>query len=121
MPGPDMHHMIAERLSARLKKGTGLGSSVSPEAYAEFDALLADPKNLPYLFLGCQGPDFLFFNTKDMPAPLRDLVKAYFDVTDFLENFKRDLKALVPQPVLDALAALDEAAKRDHQLILNAF
>ena len=45
-----------------------------------------------------------------MPAPLNDFVKTYFDVYDFIERFKRDLLALVPQPVLDALAALDEAA-----------
>ena len=25
-------------------------------------ALLNDPRNLPYLHLGCQGPDFMFFN-----------------------------------------------------------
>lgn len=110
MPGPALHHLIADRLRMRLLAGTGLGGTLSAGDYANLQALLADPKNLPYLFLGCQGPDFLFFNTKDMPPPLKDLVTTYFDVTDFIETFKRDLKALVPQPVLDALEALDEAA-----------
>ena len=32
------------------------------------------PANLPYLFLGCQGPDFLFFNTKDISPTVKDLV-----------------------------------------------
>lgn len=110
MPGPALHHMIADRLRMRLLDRTGLGDNLSAADYDDMAALLADPANLPYLFLGCQGPDFLFFNTKDMPAPLKDLVTTYFDVTDFIENFKRDLKALVPDPVHDALAALDEAA-----------
>lgn len=110
MPGPAMHHMIADRLKTRLMSSTGLGGSLPPGDYSQLQTLLADPRNLPYYFLGCQGPDFLFFNTKDMPAPLHDLVTAYYDVTDFIENFKREVKKLVPQPVLDALAALDEAA-----------
>ena len=110
MPGPAMHHMIADRLKTRLMASTGLGGALPPGDYAQLQGLLSDPRNLPYYFLGCQGPDFLFFNTKDMPAPLHDLVTAYYDVTDFIENFKRELIKLVPQPVLDALAALDEAA-----------
>lgn len=110
MPGPAMHHMIADRLRTRLMGSTGLGSTLPPAAYADLQALLADPRNLPYYFLGCQGPDFLFFNTKDMSPALRDLVAAYYDVTDFIEGFKREIRKLVPQPVLDALAALDEAA-----------
>lgn len=110
MPGPALHHMIADRLRVRLQNGTGLGTTVSPTAYADINAQLSVTGNLPYYYLGCQGPDFLFFNTKDMDPALRDLVATYFDVTDFIENFKRELIKLVPQPVLDALAALDEAA-----------
>ncbi len=110
LPGPALHHLIAERLQAAIGRTDGLGATLSPSEYADLQALLSDQRNWPYLFLGCQGPDFLFFNTKDMPAPLNDFVKTYFDVYDFIERFKRDLLALVPQPVLDALAALDEAA-----------
>jgi hypothetical protein len=102
--------MIADRLRVRLQNGTGLGTTVSPAAYAGINSQLSITNNLPYFYLGCQGPDFLFFNTKDMHPVLRDLVGTYFDVTDFIENFKREVIKLVPQPVLDALAALDEAA-----------
>ena len=109
MPGPAMHHMIADRLLTRLLNSTGLGGAMPLAEYSQIATLLNDPRNSPYFFLGCQGPDFLFFNTNDMPAPLKDFVTAYFDVTDFIENFIRDVKALVPQPVWDALAALDEA------------
>lgn len=111
MPGPAMHHMIADRLKTRLMSSTGLGGSLPPPGdYTQLQGLLSDPRNLPYYFLGSQGLDFSFFNTKDMPAPLHDLVTAHYDVTDFIDNFKRELIKLVPQPVLDALAALDEAA-----------
>jgi hypothetical protein len=110
MPGPALHHMIADRLAAAIGRGTGLGGALSPADYADLQALLSDPRRHPYLYLGCQGPDFLFFNTKDISPTVDDLVTAYYDVYDFIERFKRDLLKLVPQPVLDALAALDEAA-----------
>ena len=110
MPGPALHHMIAERLRMRIGASNGLGPTLSASEYAQLDTLLADPANLPYLYLGCQGPDFLFFNTNDVSPTLKDLVDAYYDVYDFIENFKRDLIKAVPQPVLDALAAFDEAA-----------
>ena len=110
MPGPALHHMICDRLRFDLMSSTGLGNTLPASRYNAIDAQLANPGSLPYLFLGCQGPDFLFFNTKDMPGPIHDLVTAYFDVYDWIKNFLRDLKALVPQPVLDALSALNEAA-----------
>ncbi len=110
MPGPAMHHMIADRLRTQLMNSSGLGGAVPTADYVSIAATLNDPGSSPYYFLGCQGPDFLFFNTNDMPAPLKDFVTAYFDVTDFIETFIRDVKSLVPQPVWDALTALDEAA-----------
>ncbi|WP_316815089.1 zinc dependent phospholipase C family protein [Pedobacter nyackensis] len=110
MPGPALHHMIADKLKARISQNEGLGDNATAAQYAALQNLLADPKNLPYLFLGCQGPDYLFFNTKDMPGPTGAIAKLYFEVGDFIEEFKRTLLAAVPQPVLDALAAFDEAA-----------
>lgn len=110
MPGPALHHMIADRLRDRISNAQGLGGALPAADYAKIEAQLNDPTRLPYFYLGCQGPDFLFFNTKDIDPTLKDLVGAYHDVYDFIEGFKRDLLALVPQPVLDALAAFDEAA-----------
>lgn len=43
----------------------------------------------------------------DIAFELKTLVEAYFQVTDWIEHFKPDPLALVPQPVLDALAAVD--------------
>lgn len=109
MPGPALHHMIADRLKAQISLNQGLGSKMTPADYTALQNLLADAKNLPYLFFGCQGPDYLFFNTKDMPGPIGKIAEFYFEVTDFIEEFKQTLLAVVPQPVLDALEAFDEA------------
>lgn len=109
MPGPALHHMIADRLKAQISLNQGLGENMTPADYAALQNLLADPKNLPYLFFGSQGPDYLFFNTKDMPGPIGDIAEFYFEVVDFIEEFKKTLLAVVPQPVLDALEAFDEA------------
>ena len=108
MPGPAMHHLIAKELKQRILSGEGLGSGAD---YTNLQQLLSDPKNFPYLFLGCQGPDFLFFNTKDWSGlPLGDLVKLYFEVYDFIEDFKKSLLEIVPQPIIDALDALGAAS-----------
>lgn len=109
MPGPALHHMIADRLKAHISLNRGLGANMTPVRYAALQNLLADSKNLPYLFFGCQGPDYLFFNTKDMPGPIGTIAEFYFEVVDFIEDFKNKLLAVVPQPVLDALEAFDEA------------
>lgn len=108
MPGPALHHMIADRLRAQISLNKGLGSKMTTDQYVALQKLLADNNNLPYLFFGCQGPDYLFFNTKDMPGPIGDLAEFYFEVADFIEKFKKTLLAVVPQPVLDALQAFDE-------------
>jgi hypothetical protein len=109
MPGPALHHMIADRLKAFISLNEGLGSNTTATQYAALQSLLSNNKNLPYLFFGSQGPDYLFFNTKDMPGPIGTLAEFYFEVVDFIEEFKNTLLAAVPQPVLDALAAFDEA------------
>lgn len=107
MPGPAIHHLIANKLKQNILSGNGLGNSAD---YPKLQALLSDSKNFPYLFLGCQGPDFLFFNTKDWSGlPIGDAVKMYFEVYDFIEDFKKKVMEIVPQPVIDALEALGAA------------
>ena len=110
MPGPALHHLIVDRLRGRIQAGGGLGDSLGPTDYDALQALLADPKNLPYLFMGCQGPDMFFFNTKDMHPAIGTFVEIHNDVADFLRDFEEALLEAVPQPVLDALAAFEEAA-----------
>lgn len=110
MPGPALHHMIAERLKARIQSNSGLGESLTATEYAALQALFADPKNLPYLFVGCHGPDPFFFFTKDLNPTIGKFVEIYNDVGDFIRDFEKMLLSAVPQPVLDALAGFEEAA-----------
>lgn len=110
MPGTAMHHMIIERLKGFIEQNQALGN-IDPADYQKLQDLLGDKKNWPYLFLGSQGPDFLFFNTKDWNPAVGSVANIYLDVSDFIADFKKQLLALVPQPVLDALAALSEAGE----------
>lgn len=109
MPGPAIHHLIAQRLRSEIFANRGLGPSVGMSEYTALQALLSDPKNDPYLFVGCHGPDPFFFNTKDLDPTLGKFVEIYNDIADFLRDFEQALLSVVPQPVLDALAAFDEA------------
>ena len=94
MPGPALHHMIVDRLKAAIQTNRGLGDALSPADYAALQTLLANPKNLPYLFVGCHGPDPFFFNTKDLNPTLGKFVEIYNDLADFLRDFEQML--LVP-------------------------
>jgi hypothetical protein len=102
--------MIVDRLKAAIQTNAGLGAALSPADYAARRALLSDPRNLPYLFMGCHGPDPFFFDTKDLNPTLGKFVETYNDLADFLRDFEKTLLQAVPQPVLDALAAFEEAA-----------
>lgn len=106
--------MIAQQLRSQIQNGQGLGSNA---AYADIQAALSDPKNLPFLFLGCQGPDFLFFNTKDWNGTVGELAQIYFKVYDAIDNFKEGLLDAVPQPIIDAVEAAGYAAD---QVISNS-
>lgn len=106
-----MHHLIADRLHTQLRRGTGLGTLPNAD-YARLRALASEPRNLPYLFLGCQGPDFFFFNARDVDPTIGKLVNTYFDVYDFLEEFREKVLALVPEPILVAIDAVEEAIEQ---------
>ncbi len=96
--------MIVDRLKAAIQANSGLGDSLTATEYGALQALLAEPKNLPFLYVGCHGPDPFFFNTKDLDPTIGKFVEIYNDVGDFLREFEELLLSAVPQPVLDALA-----------------
>lgn len=107
MPGPALHHLMANDLKQKIMAGHGLGPGAN---YPKLQSLLSDSKNFPYLFLGCQGPDLLFFNVKDwFGLPYGDMLKKYHEVQEFIENFKKEMMKLVPQEILDLLDALGAA------------
>ena len=107
MPGAAMHHMIAERILGLINQNQGLGA-LPPGDYQKIQDLLGKKEHLPYYYLGCQGPDFLFFHTPDWSGAAGDLANLYVDVVETIEDIKKTLLSMVPQPVLDALAAFSE-------------
>lgn len=108
MPGLALHHLLGEQLRTSINNGSGLGENAD---YALFKSLLDDPVNRPYFHLGCQGPDFLFFNTKDWDdLPVGSLVNAYHDVYDAIESFKKAVISLVPDAILGIIEEAGIAA-----------
>lgn len=101
MSGPAIHHILARQTVRHMKKGAS-GSHLSFLEKVETEWS-------PYLLFGCQGPDPLFFNTKDMNPKLREFVKMYVDVLEFMEDFKEKIKEIIPPEVLAAADALQAA------------
>ncbi|NOU19670.1 MAG: hypothetical protein HOO91_19100 [Bacteroidales bacterium] len=100
MPGPAIHHIIAKEIANELK------TKLDPSYHPFLDRLSGDFASAFYL--GSQGPDFLFFNTKDIDPTLKRLIDMYLDITDFIEDFKAQLLAIIPQELKDAVATLEE-------------
>lgn len=100
MPGPAIHHLIAKEVVKALKA-------------------TSDPSHLPFLndlegdlaaafYLGSQGPDFLFFNTKDIHPIVKKFVDLYLDITDFIEDIKEKIMEVIPQELKDAVEILGD-------------
>lgn len=82
MPGPVVHHIVAEKAFARLRGRHHLD--------------LADPRVRAGLLLGAQGPDVLFFNVNDWPvvgSTVADAVGTWFGFLDTVEEVKSGLIA----------------------------
>ena len=104
MPGPAVHHIVAKEVSKSLT--TKLDAS-----YAAFLSKLNGDYEAAYC-LGSQGPDFLFFNTKDISPTVKKLVDYYFEVSDFIEDFKKQIMDAIPDELKAAVEGLEEAADR---------
>ena len=96
MPGPAVHHLISDEVAKRIH-----ALNLTPDAAK----LLAD--FAPYLHFGAQGPDPLFFNTKDLSPELRTLVRLYFDAVDFMEDFKKEILKIIPPELIAAVETLE--------------
>jgi hypothetical protein len=83
MPGPVVHHIVAEKVFKRLRSSHRLNPN--------------DPLVRAGLLLGAQGPDFLFFNVNDWPlvggTPVADAVGTWFGFLDTVEEVKTALMA----------------------------
>lgn len=101
MPGPAVHYLVQERFRRRLIDARARDARDDGQTMATFPAAAA---------LGSMGPDFLFFNTRDLASPVADAVDVFIDVANFIEDFSRELEALVPAPIMDALDAVSDLA-----------
>lgn len=100
MSGPAIHHIIAKEVVKSLKvKG-------DPSLHPFLNKLENEFSSAYYL--GAQGPDFLFFNTKDVDPILKKFVDSYLDITDFLEDMKEEILNVIPQELKDAVDKLEE-------------
>jgi len=100
MPGPAIHHIIAKEVVKGLK------IKLDPSFHPFLNQLSGDYASAFYL--GSQGPDFLFFNTKDIDPALKKFIDLYLDITDFIEEIKEKILAVIPQELKDAVATLEE-------------
>ncbi len=100
MPGPAIHHIVAKEVVKTLK------AKLEPSYHPFLDKL--DGEFASAFLLGCQGPDFLFFNTKDIDPALKKFIDLYLDITDFIEDLKKQIKDLIPQALKDAADTLEE-------------
>jgi len=100
MPGPAIHHIIAKEVIKSLK------AKLDPSYHPFLDKLEGD--FAAAFLLGSQGPDFLFFNTKDVDPILKKFVDYYLDIVDFIESVKKQITEIIPQELKDAAAKLEE-------------
>jgi len=86
MSGPAVHYLVGKDVRTYL-------TNVSNE---EVQRVVNEMINHPtYLNAGTLGPDFLFFNTKDMPGPVGDVFDLYRDVARFVNDFKKEISGLL--------------------------
>ncbi|MEJ7914126.1 MAG: hypothetical protein WKF70_13280, partial [Chitinophagaceae bacterium] len=100
MSGPAIHHIIARETINKMKMGA---------SGAHLDFLKkVETEWAPFLHFGCQGPDPLFFNVKDMNPEIRAVVKIYLDLMEFMEDFKEAILDIIPPEVIAAAEKLKE-------------
>jgi len=100
MSGPAIHHIVARETIRKMKTGA-TGAHLAFLEKVETDWA-------PFLHFGCQGPDPLFFNLKDMNPELREVAKIYLDVMEFMEDFKESIIEIIPPEVIAAAEKLQE-------------
>lgn len=108
MPGPAIHHIVGrEFLHNVLQRNYQDPESIKfwNEIYKGYYA--------PVYNLGCQGPDFLFFNSNDWPlgGGIKPLAKIYLELMSFMEDFKKALKELIPDEIWALISALETLAE----------
>ncbi len=86
MSGPAVHYLV----------GKDIRNYLDGNSSQEIDEVIKGMIDHPtYLNAGTLGPDFLFFNTKDMPGPVGKLFDLYRDVAKFVNGFKESISVIL--------------------------
>lgn len=92
MPGPIAHHFTARWVAENLITRR----SIPADTLSGFS---------PFLHFGSQGPDFLFFNTRDWPigSEASDTIKFVIDIYGTLNEIKETIRDFLPLEEIDRL------------------
>lgn len=107
MSGPAIHHIVAKEYLENVLKN----KITDPKSKA-FWSEMSNGKYAPVYRLGAQGPDYLLFNTKDWPlgSAIKPMAQLYLEVEEFIEEFIKDLKELIPEEVWKLISTLETLA-----------
>ncbi|WP_289021571.1 zinc dependent phospholipase C family protein [Desulfobacter postgatei] len=108
MSGPAIHHIIGKEYLYKV-----LRARYTDTASLQFWDNISAGKFAPVYNLGTQGPDFLFFKMSDWPlgGAIKPLAQTYWEIEEFIEDFKEQLKALIPDEVWALISTLETLAE----------
>lgn len=96
MSGPAIHYIVGKRVAAKYRISVNRA----------FDS---------YLNAGTLGPDFLFFNTKDMHPAIHRVYDLYCSVADFIEPFAQKVEEV--KGTIDQVIAYSSLGSQAQQLL----
>jgi len=108
MSGPAIHHIIANEYLDKVLK-----AKVTNANSQSFWDEMSNGRFAPIYKLGAQGPDFLLFNSNDWPlgGVNKTLAQLYLEVEEFMDDFVKQLKALIPDSVWQLISTLETLAE----------
>ncbi|MEM1373299.1 MAG: hypothetical protein AAGF78_02830 [Pseudomonadota bacterium] len=109
-----MHHRIADTLRSQITDRANQMGLTQQQAQ-DLAQALQKPENLAFYFLGCQGPDPFFFNTKDVSPAVAQFVGVYLDFITAIEEIKEVIRTAF-HPAIEAVNAAIDASSTLQQI-----
>jgi hypothetical protein len=102
MSGPAIHYIV----------GTMIHSEIRNRFPGQYDSAASGlVANQKFVNFGTLGPDFLFFNSEDMPAPFGLLVGTMQEAAEFIQDLRKMILELVPEELVRLKEELDQLAE----------
>ncbi len=107
MSGPVIHHIVAKEFMENVLK-----AKITDAQSQSFWEEMSSGKYAAVYNLGAQGPDYLLFNTNDWPmgSTIKPIAQLYIEVEEFMEEFVKSLKELIPEAVWKLITQLEGLA-----------